>query len=482
MHDAIRFREGRDDRSAPGAGPSTSSSAGPGPPSSRICAGTGRSTSACCSTTCPSSSSGWVAPRSLGPTVVGINPTRRGEELAATSATPTASVIVTDTAHRPCSTASTSGLPRPGARTSTIRRLRDARWPRTAAPPAAAAERRRRRPVPAPLHLGHRPARPKAVHVHARAGWPAAASRLERLRPRRPDDVPYLAMPLFHGNALIAGVVPAAWPARRGAATPLLGVGVPRRRPRVRRHVLQLRRQAPRLRPRHARTRPTTPTTRCRLVLRHRGRRAATCSGSAAASGATSSTATARPRAASSSSRDPAMPPGALGQRRRGHRRSRRPRDRRGVPAGALRRRRRLLNPDEAIGEIVGTDRRRRLRGLLQQRRSRRASGSATAGTGPATSPTADGDGFVLLRRPGGRVAAGRRRELRRRTGRAHPGPPPRRRRGRRVRRARRRASATRSWPRSSPGPVGFRRGRTGRFPGRAGRPGDQVGASASSG
>ena len=68
-----------------------------------------------------------------------------------------------------------------------------------------------------------------------------------------PDDVMYCAMPMFHGNALNTCVVPAiAAGAGARAAPALLGLGVPPRRPALRRHVLQLRGSGPGLRPGHA--------------------------------------------------------------------------------------------------------------------------------------------------------------------------------------------------------------------------------------
>ena len=59
-----------------------------------------------------------------------------------------------------------------------------------------------------------------------------------------------------------------------------------------------------------------------------------------------------------------------------------------GVPAGPVRRRRRLLNPEEAIGEIVGRERAVVVRGLLRQPGGHRRARPATGGTGRATSAT----------------------------------------------------------------------------------------------
>ena len=68
------------------------------------------------------------------------------------------------------------------------------------------------------------------------------------------EDVCYCPMPLFHGNALMAlwGPVGHGRGDHRGAA-PLQRVGLPRRRAALRGHEVQLRRQGHRLHPGHAR-------------------------------------------------------------------------------------------------------------------------------------------------------------------------------------------------------------------------------------
>ena len=71
-----------------------------------------------------------------------------------------------------------------------------------------------------------------------------------------PEDVCYLAMPLFHSNALMAGWGPALM-AGSAVALPTVGpflrLGLPARCPRRRRHLLQLRGKAPVLHPGDAR-------------------------------------------------------------------------------------------------------------------------------------------------------------------------------------------------------------------------------------
>ena len=124
-----------------------------------------------------------------GAVVVGLNPTRRGEELARDVRHTDCELVVTD---RPDLLA---GLDVGGA--SVVD-------PSSApAPPRPA-----RRPAPDDLFVliftsgstGH----PKAVKVsHGRAVRSATGM------PFRPDDVLYCAMPLFHGNALFSNLLPA---------------------------------------------------------------------------------------------------------------------------------------------------------------------------------------------------------------------------------------------------------------------------------
>ena len=114
---------------------------------------------------------------------------------------------------------------------------------------------------------------------------------------------------------------------------------------------------------------------------------------------------------------------GALGHRRRQHR-GLRPRDREGVPAARFDGDGRLLNADEAVGEIVNTDVAAAVRGLLQERGSARREG-ARRHLLVRRSRVPRRRRLVLLRGPLERVAARRRRELRRRAGRTHRRAPP---------------------------------------------------------
>ena len=180
---------------------------------------------------------------------------------------------------------------------------------------------------------------------------------------------------------------------------------------------------------------PTTPTTPCGGASATRRPRP-TWPGSPSASGARSRTPTARPRAGRPSSGRPTPPAGALGRALPGTMIVD-PETGEECPRAVFDERGRLLNAEEAIGEMV----------------------SQTGGTGfegywrnaeaePARAPqrlVLDGrprlpgrGRLLLLRRPRLRLAAGRRGELRLRSGRGHPPAPPRR----------------ACWPRSTPCPT----------------------------
>ncbi len=116
-----------------------------------------------------------------------------------------------------------------------------------------------------------------------------------------PDDIGYVCMPLFHSNAVQVGWAPSIVVRRERRAGPqVLRVGLVARRPPLRRHLLQLHRQAAGATSSRSRSTPTTPTTRCGSRSATRAHRRSSTS-SPAGSAWRSSTRTARPRAGSRS-------------------------------------------------------------------------------------------------------------------------------------------------------------------------------------
>ena len=137
-----------------------------------------------------------------GAVVVGINPTRRGAELA------------TDIGHTDCQLIVTSGELAPllegldlGVGPERVLLADSDRYARLLAEHAQDPVRAGQ-PAPEDLYLllftSGSTGAPKAVWMtQGRAAWGASGSRFS------PDDVLYCAMPLFHGNALSANVFPA---------------------------------------------------------------------------------------------------------------------------------------------------------------------------------------------------------------------------------------------------------------------------------
>jgi len=130
-----------------------------------------------------------------GATVVGVNDTRRGEELARDVRHTDCQALLTDGAHADL----VAGLDLGGA---PVVRVDDAAWPGDEVGSLTP-------PDPGDLFVliftSGSTGAPKAVRMtHARAGRAARAATWFG-----PDDVLYCPMPLFHGNALNAIVLPA---------------------------------------------------------------------------------------------------------------------------------------------------------------------------------------------------------------------------------------------------------------------------------
>jgi fatty-acyl-CoA synthase len=139
-----------------------------------------------------------------GSVIVGINPTRRGEELARDIRHTDCRLVLTDRAQAPL----LDGLDLGGAEVVTVD---DPAW-------AERVDAHRGTAVPAPasdpdalyllIFTSGSTGAPKAVQMsQGRAARTAAASALGFTS----DDVLYCAMPLFHGNALLANLFPAVF-------------------------------------------------------------------------------------------------------------------------------------------------------------------------------------------------------------------------------------------------------------------------------
>ena len=113
-----------------------------------------RSTSACCSKRRPSTSSSSVGAALAGAVVVGINPTRRGEELARDIRHTDCQLVVTDASTRPLLDGLDLGVAADRVLVVDADRRRARRSTASSAvdPPHGAAGARR--PVPADLHVG----------------------------------------------------------------------------------------------------------------------------------------------------------------------------------------------------------------------------------------------------------------------------------------------------------------------------------------
>lgn len=137
-----------------------------------------------------------------GATVVGINPTRRGEELAADIRHTDCRVVITEERHAPLLDGLDVGVP-----AERILTIESERWSSLVGQHAAA-------PLPATLpgpdalfvllFTSGSTGAPKAVR-----GTQGRYAGLGAAMPFTHDDVLYCPMPLFHGNALASNLVPA---------------------------------------------------------------------------------------------------------------------------------------------------------------------------------------------------------------------------------------------------------------------------------
>jgi fatty-acyl-CoA synthase len=143
-----------------------------------------------------------------GATVVGINPTRRGAELERDIRHSDCRILITEDRHAPL----LEGLALP---ISEDRRfsIDSPRWREAVARFASAPEPRVELNPLAPYLLiftSGTTGQPKAA-ICSQLRMGGIARTLAAMRGFAPDDVAYLAMPMFHSNALMAGWSPAVW-------------------------------------------------------------------------------------------------------------------------------------------------------------------------------------------------------------------------------------------------------------------------------
>ncbi|MFB7423871.1 AMP-binding protein [Streptomyces hydrogenans] len=150
----------------------------------------------------------WLGAAALaGAAVAGINPTRRGAELARDITHTACRVLVTQRAHLPL----LDGLPLPGVRllVTDTEAYRDLLAPYADARPGDAAL--------GPVGPGTRylltftsgsTGAPKAA-LRSQGAVASAGAALARAFATGPDDTHYVCMPMFHGNAVIADWAPA---------------------------------------------------------------------------------------------------------------------------------------------------------------------------------------------------------------------------------------------------------------------------------
>ncbi|MEU7602915.1 AMP-binding protein [Streptomyces sp. NPDC041003] len=150
----------------------------------------------------------WLGAAALaGAAVAGINPTRRGPELARDILHTDCRILITEHAHLPL----LRGLDLPGVR---ILVTGTEEYEALLAPYAAAKPGEAALGTPAPdsrlllyFTSGSTGAPKAAICTQGRLA--AAGSALARQFSVTPDDVHYICMPLFHGNAVIADWLPA---------------------------------------------------------------------------------------------------------------------------------------------------------------------------------------------------------------------------------------------------------------------------------
>ena len=208
----------------------------------------------------------WLGGAALaGAVIVGGNPTHRGDELARDLSHTECQLLVTDKAHRSLVEGHDLGPALPPDRILVVDDVTGGTDPASEYGARLAEVVDAELPDPAETSitedtLGY------LLFTSGTSGAPKAClcsqGRVARIGETitqmfelTSDDVCYLSMPLFHSNALDGRVgARARRRCDRRAPRPVQRVAVPPRRETLRRHVLQLRRQAALLRARHPRT------------------------------------------------------------------------------------------------------------------------------------------------------------------------------------------------------------------------------------
>jgi len=227
----------------------------------------GPSTSLFCSTTCPSSCSGWGERHWPGRFFVGGNPTHRGDELARDFSHTQCQLLITNAEHRGLLEGHDLGPALPEDRILVIDDpsgdLRSGPQSTYGALLGGVAGA----PLPDQndtqvteetlgylLFTSGTSGAPKAC-LCSQGRMARIGTAVAQLFELTSEDVCYVSMPLFHSNALMAGL--GAGPVRRrhgGPARAVQCLWVPARCPSLRRHLLQLRGQAALLHTGHAGT------------------------------------------------------------------------------------------------------------------------------------------------------------------------------------------------------------------------------------
>lgn len=146
----------------------------------------------------------WLGAALAGATVVGLNPTRRGSELVRDMAFTDCQLLVTDTAREPL----LSGLDLPVPAEKVLQVDSEAYAEQLAAAPAGDLPAVEADAVLSLIFTSGTTSAPKAV-VCTQGRMVRIAQQQQERRGLSAEDTFYVVMPMFHSNALMAGIAPA---------------------------------------------------------------------------------------------------------------------------------------------------------------------------------------------------------------------------------------------------------------------------------